>query len=66
MYHTGQKVITYDEKNSGWVSGTIDGRVIGWDGNFKRQYRVKLDVPLMDGDVAETHIELSETDMRVQ
>ena len=65
MYHNGQKVMAYFEKTSGWVSGTIESRIVGWDGNFKRQYKVKLDEPFLDGDVPETHIELSESDMRM-
>ena len=65
MYHPGQKVMAYFEKASVWVSGTVEGRIVGWDGNFKRQYRVKLDVPFVDGDVDETHIELAETDIRI-
>ncbi len=69
MFTSGQKVLVnldIDDDSGLWVPGTIEGCAIGWDGHFRRQYRVRLETPLWDGYQHSSSLDFSDIAMRVE
>ena len=69
MYQAGQRVsvnLNHLDLDAGiWVPGTIIGEVLGFENNLRKQYRVRLDTPLWNGNQHESDLDFSEQVLKV-
>lgn len=68
MYTDGEKVLVNLARlvsdSDSWAPGTIEGSMLGWDCNFQRHYRVKLNAPLSNGNQLDSTLDVSDSALK--